>query len=82
MKVVASVVMSFSRIIMCLEDRAGSLKNEWYLIHSVNAISVPITFGTFNSTGEKKDEKLESIVSAWRRSRNISAPKKNITTLD
>jgi hypothetical protein len=25
---------------------------------------------------------LESIVSAWRRSRNISAPKKNITTLD
>ncbi len=61
---VAGVVMSFSRTIVCLEDRAGFLKKEWYLIHLVSAISVPIAFGAFNSTGGKEDEKLESIMFA------------------
>ncbi len=42
---VASVVMSFSRIILCLKDRARSLRKEWYIIHSVNAISIPIELG-------------------------------------
>ncbi len=61
---VASVVMSFSRMVVCLENKAGSLSKEWYLMHSVKCISVLITLGPFNSIGAEKDEKLERTMSA------------------
>ncbi len=44
---VASVVTTFSSIVVCLEDRTRSIKKEWYLVHSVTNISVPITLVIF-----------------------------------
>jgi hypothetical protein len=55
-KVVINVVISFSRTIMCLEDMARSLRKEWYLMHSVSAISVQVTLGPCNSTWAEEDE--------------------------
>jgi hypothetical protein len=45
--VVASVIMTFSSIVVCLEDRIRSIKKEWYLVHSVTNICVPITLVIF-----------------------------------
>ncbi len=61
---VVSALMSFSKTIICLEDKTRSFRKECYLIHSVSAISVPIALGIFNSTRVEEDEKLERIMSA------------------
>ncbi len=44
---VASVVKTFSSTIVCLEDRTGSIKKEWYFMHLMTNISVPIALVPF-----------------------------------
>ncbi len=48
---VASVVKTFSRIVVCLEDMTRFIRKEWYLIHLMTDISVLIAMGPFYSTG-------------------------------
>jgi len=57
--VVASAVMSFSKIVVCLEDEAESFKREWYFMFSVSTNLSQWHWGPFDSTGLEENEKLK-----------------------
>jgi hypothetical protein len=38
--------------------------SQWYIMHSVNAISIPIELGPFDSIGAEEDEKLMKTIYA------------------
>jgi hypothetical protein len=59
-KVVANVVMSISKIEVCLEDGAKSLKGEWYFMLSMNTISIPMALGFLLLLVSKVQHQMES----------------------